>query len=241
MESTNRLYKYTRSFVLISAAMATTTLIAYLGLSAIVTRPRPSERAEQPRQPLEGGTTALSLPIEQTLSDGEELVQVPAVKVPQAPLEYVVRVRASVTEEAGADIKLTVVPGACLQQPAGRNYVSQSSAASLATVLDRTLCLRSLRTAAIEPHVVQPVGRWGSVATDELPELTELVRQVAYVDESGHPVLLSVSVTGYCESAEGGCNSAVNVETISVRDNPTTRLRLPGVGLAPLYFSAGAR
>lgn len=243
MKSTNSVSKYTRSFVLVAAALCSATAIAYLGLSAIVQ----PHAAKQEGVRVLTGARATSVPVEQTLADGEELV-VPAPAVESTPVaapvatEYTVRLRASLTEEAGAEIAFSMTPGNCAPQPAGRNFIAQSSSQSLAAALDRTICIRALRTSdSPAPHQIQPSGRWASVAVDELPELTELVRQLAYVDETGHPMVLSVAAAGYCESAEGGCNASVNVETISARDNPTTRLRLPGVGVVPLYFSVGAR
>ena len=192
---------------------------------------------------------ALVVSLADSLDIGEALVPADALVAqssPQSrvtPLELVVTVKASVTDESGARVTLSAVAKPCGQtnaQPAGSQQLSiQNNKTSLNLGMSKTVCIQAMPSADGQPFVLaESKGRWTAREVDEIPELDTMIQSLDYEDVRGRARRLTLSAIGYCESAGEGCSATISLSERGSSEKPTSQIYTTA-GVVPLWLSDG--
>lgn len=80
-------------------------------------------------------------------------------------------------------------------------------------------------------------GRWTSPSRNELPEVSDSVRQWSYTTPAGMSRVITTVAVGYCESDEGGCVGGTHLEDGDAASVPYVRITLPGAGVGPIFLN----
>lgn len=191
------------------------------------------------------------VPLDRSLATGEELVSsAPAVGLPppagEAPpvensaVNLVVSLVGSLSGENGASVAITATPSACPEATPTvaegfRQSASHVDEPELASALSRTFCV--LVRADSLYSVKRLTGEWRAAGLEEQPQLEGAAKQLEFVSPAGITQVLSMTVVGYCSTAEGGCNSTLEVSATAPAQQLTTKLNFQGSGELPLTLS----
>ena len=185
-----------------------------------------------------------------SLDTGEALVPADALVAQSSPeqsrvtpLELVVTVKASVTDESGAQVTLSAVAKPCGQakaQIAGSQQLSiQNNKTSLNLGMSKTVCIQAIPSAEGQPFLLADnKERWTAREAYELPELDTMTQSLDYVDISGRARRLTLSAIGYCESAGEGCSATISLSERGSSESPTSQI-YSTAGVVPLWLSDG--